>query len=164
MRSPTLLQEASSNSPWFASYSASKWCTWNCNRLLDLERFQVLKIVQCWFLGAIFDHVRHWISSWPLNKVCYPYQELQLLLRVHYHANTLDYSSTLVKVVLWKLKLWVNYDLEANLAHVMNTNIVLFTILDLSTVFSWPHNHLLHWSHMITSICMYIINITCDNM
>jgi len=164
VRSPTLLQEASSNLPWFVSYSASKWCTWNYNRLLELERFQVLKTVQSWFLGAVFVHVRHQISSWPLNKVYYPCQELQLLLRMHCHANTLDYSSTLVKVVLWKLKLWVNYDLEANLAHVMNTKIVLFTTLYLSKVFSWPHNHILHWSHMITSICMYIINITCDNM
>ena len=129
-----------------------------------LAKFLSLKTTFHCYLWALFDHARHWISSWPLNKVCYPCQELQLLLRVHYHTNTIDYRSTLVKVVLWKLKLWGNYDLEANLAHVMNTNIVLFTILDLSKVFSWPHNHLLHWSHMILSICMYIINITCDNM
>ena len=44
----------------------------------------------------------------------------------------------------------------------MNTNIILFTILDMSKVFLWPHNHLLHWSHIITTICKYIINITCD--
>ena len=34
----------------------------------------------------------------------------------------------------------------------MNTNIVPFTILDMSKVFLWPHNHLLHWSHMITHV------------
>jgi len=44
----------------------------------------------------------------------------------------------------------------------MNTNIVLFTILNMSKVFLWPHNHLLHWSPMIISICKYISNITCD--
>ena len=149
---------------WFSNYRAPKWCTWNWNLHFDLAKFWSLEIEFHCYFGAIFDYVMHWISSWPLNKVCYPCQELQLLLRMHYDANTLDYSSTLVKVVLWKLKLWVNYDLEANLAHVMNTNIVLFTTLDLSKVFSWPHNHLLHWSHTITSICMYIINITCVNM
>ena len=108
------------------------------------------------------DHVRHWISSWPLNKVCSPCQELQLLLRVHCHANNACYSSTLVKVVSWKMKFWVNYDLEANLAHVMNANIVPFSTLDVSKVFWWPHNHLMHRSHMITSIIKYMSNITCD--
>ena len=38
----------------------------------------------------------------------------------------------------------------------MNTNIVPFTILDVSKVFSWPHNHLIHWSYMIASISIYI--------
>ena len=42
---------------------------------------------------------------------------------------------TLVKVVSWKMKFWVNYDLEANLAYVMNINIVPFSILDVSKVF-----------------------------
>ena len=126
--------------------------------------------MQCSKVGHIKTEIslwlRNWISSWPLNKVCYPCQELQLLLRVHCHVNTLDYSSSLVKVVLWKLKLWVNYDLEANLAHVMNTNIVPFSILDVSKVILWPRNHILHWSHKITSIYMYISTshvIICKN-
>ena len=87
---------------------------------------------------------------------------LQLLLRVHFHANNLCYSSTLVKVVSWEMKFWVNYDLESNLANVMNTNIVPFTILDMYKLFLWPHNHFLHWSHIITSICKYISNIIGD--
>ena len=37
----------------------------------------------------------------------------------------------------------------------MNTNIISFTILDVSKVFSWPHNHLIHWSYMIASINIY---------
>ena len=113
-------------------------------------------------MWALFDHVRNWISSWPLNKVCYPWCELQLLFRSHSHANTLSYYSTLVKLVSWKCHFKWNQHLEAKLAHVMNTNIVLFTILDLSKVFSWPHNPFIHWSYMITSICKYISNITCD--
>ena len=128
------------------------------------QNFLCLETTFLCCLWALFDQARHWISSWPLNKVCYPHQELQLLLSMQYHANNLCYSSTLVKVVTWKWKFRVNEDLEAKLAHVMNTNIVPFTILDMSKVFLWHHNHLLHWSHMITSICMYTINITCDNM
>ena len=76
-----------------------------------LEIFLSLKIASGWFLGAIFAHVMHWISSWPLNKVCSPCHGLQLLLKVHSHANTLCYSSTLVKVGSWKndimSKLWL---------------------------------------------------------
>ena len=52
--------------------------------------------------------------------------------------------------------------LRSKIGPVINTNIVLFTILDMSKVFLWPHNYLLHWSHMITSICKYISNITGD--
>ena len=86
----------------------------------------------------------------------YPCQELQLLLRVHCHANTLSYCLTLVKLASCKRHFKVNQHLEAKLAHVMNTNIVPFTILDVSKVFSWPHNHLIHWSYMIASISIYI--------
>ena len=125
---------------------------------LKTTKFLVLKTAFCWYLWALFDHLRHWISSWPLNKVCYPWQELQLLFRSHSHANNLSYCSTLVKLVSWKWHFKWNQHLEAKLTHVMNTNIVPFTILDVSKVFLRPHNHLLHWSHM------YIINITCDNM
>ena len=46
--------------------------------------------------------------------------------------------------------------LEANLVYVMNINIVPITILDVSKVFSWSHNHFIHWSYMIASISIYI--------
>ena len=75
----------------------------NWKSVHDLANFSKLKTI-CWFLLALFDHVRHWISSWPKNKSCYSSQVLQLCLRVHYHANTLCYSSTLVKVGSWKLE------------------------------------------------------------
>ena len=123
---------------------------------LKTAKFQVLKTAFCWYLWALFDHVRHWISSWPLNKVCYPWQELQLLFRLHSHANTLSYCSTLVKLVSWKWHFKWNQHLESNLFYVMNINIVPIIILDVSKVFSWPHNHFIHWSHMITSISIYI--------
>ena len=119
-------------------------------------KFLVLKTTFYWYLWALFDHVRHWISSWPLNKVCYPWQEVQLLFRPHSHANTLSYCSTLVKLVSWKWHFKWNQHLEANLVYVMNINIVPIIILDVSMMFSWPHNHLIHWSHMITSISIYI--------
>ena len=48
----------------------------------------------------------------------------------------------------------------------MNTNIVPFSILDVSKVILWPRNHILHWSHKITSIYMYISTshvIICKN-
>ena len=136
---------------------------WNWKPTLDLAKF--LSLNNIWLLfGAVFSYVRHWISSWPLNKVCSPCHGLQLLLTVHYHANTLSYNSTLVKLASSKRHFKVNQHLKEKLAHVMNTNIVPFTILDVSKVFLWPHNYLLHWSHIVTSICMYIINITCDNM
>ena len=115
-----------------------------------------MKTAFCWYLWALFDHVRHWISSLPLNKVWYPWQELQLLFRSHSHANTLSYYSTLVKLVSWKWHFKWNQHLEAKLAYVMNTNIVPFTILDVSMVFSWPHNHFIHWWYMIASISIYI--------
>ena len=114
------------------------------------------------YFGAIFYHIRHWFSSWPLNKVCYPWQELQLLFRSHSLASSLNYCSTLVKLASWKWHFQVNQHLGAKLVHVMNTKIVQFIILDVSKVFSWPHNHFIHWSYMITSICKYISNITCD--
>ena len=38
----------------------------------------------------------------------------------------------------------------------MNINIVPIIILDVSKVFSWPHNHLIHWSYMIARIRIYI--------
>ena len=98
----------------------------------------------------------HWIRPWPKNKSCYPSQVLQLLFRSHSHANTLSYCSTLVKLASWKWHFKWNQHLEANLAYVMNINIVPFTILDVSKVFSWPHNHLIHWSYMIASINTYI--------
>jgi len=44
----------------------------------------------------------------------------------------------------------------------MNINIVSNIILDVSKVFWWPYNHLMYWSHMITSIIKYMSNITCD--
>ena len=44
----------------------------------------------------------------------------------------------------------------------MNINIDAFIILGVSKVIWSPHNHLMHWSHMITSIIKYISNITCD--
>ena len=121
----------------------------------DLAKFPSLEIAFHCYFRAIFDHVRHWFSSWPLNKVCYPWQELQLLFRSHSHANTLSYYSTLVKLVSWKWHFKWNQHLEANLVYIMNTNIVPFIILDVSKVFSWPHNHFIHWSYMITSICIY---------
>ena len=132
--------------------------------LFRATKFPSLEIAFHCYFGAIFDHVRHWFSSWPLNKVCYPWEELQLLFRSHSHANTLSYCSTLVQLISWKWHFKWNQHLEAKLAHVMNTKVVPFTILDVSKLFSWPHNHLMHWSHMITSICIYIINITCDNV
>ena len=113
-------------------------------------------------MWALFDHVKHWFSSLPLNKVCYPWCELQLLFRSHSHANTLSYCSTLVKLVSWKWYFNWNQHLEANLVYVMNTKIVPFTILDVSKVFWWRHNHVMHWSHMITSIIKYMSNITCN--
>ena len=53
------------------------------------------------------------------------------------------------------MKFWVNYDLEANLAHVMNANIVPFTILDMSKVFCdlTTISHIGHtWSQAYVSI------------
>ena len=82
--------------------------------------------------------------------------------RSHSHANTLSYYSTLVKLASCKRHFNVNQHLEAKLAHVMNTNIVPIIILGVSKVFWWPHNHLMHWSHMITSIIKYMSNIPCD--
>ena len=108
----------------------------------------------------------HWTRPWPKNKSCYLSQVLQLLFWSHSHANTLSYSSTLVKLVSWKWHFKWNQHLEANLAYAMNTNIVPFIILDVSKVFWWPHNHLIHWSYMIASIniYIYIINVSCDNV
>jgi hypothetical protein len=132
----------------------------------DLAKFLSLEIAFHSYFGAIFDYVRHCFSSWPFNKVCYPWQELQLLFRSHNHANTLSYCSTLVKLASCKRHFKVNQHLEAKLAHVMNTNIVPFTILDVCKVLLWPYNHFIHWSYMITSISIYIyiINISCDNV
>ena len=75
---------------------------WNWKPALDLAKFLSLKTAFHCYLWALFDHARHWISSWPLNKVCYPCQELQLLLRVHCHAKTLSYWSPLVKLASCK--------------------------------------------------------------
>ena len=113
-------------------------------------------------MWVLFDHVRHWFSSWPLNKICYPWCELQLLFRLHSHASSLNYYSTLVKLASWKWHFKWNQQLEANLVYVMNINIVPIIIIDVNKVFSWPQNHFIHWSYMITSICKYISNITCD--
>ena len=139
---------------WFSNYKAVKWATLK------------LKTAFCCYFGAVFGHVSHWFISWPLNKVCYPWQELQLLFRSHNHANNLSYFSNLVKLASWKRHFKVNQHLEANLVYVMNIKIVPFTILDVSKVFSRPHNHFIHWSCMITSISIYIyiINISCDNV
>ena len=100
-----------------------------------------MKTAFCWNLWALFDHVTHWISSWPLNNVCYSWCELQLLFRSHSHANNLSYCSTLVKLASWKWHFKWNQHLEANLVYVMNINIVPFIILDVSKVFLWPPNH-----------------------
>ena len=75
---------------------------WNWKKLQDLEKFSKLQTALSWKLWALFDHVRHWFSSWPLNKVCYPWCELQLLFRSHSHANNISYCSTLVKLASWK--------------------------------------------------------------
>ena len=107
-------------------------------------------------MWAIFEPVVHRIRPWPKNKSCYPSQVLQLLFRSHNHANNLSYCSTLVKIASWKWHFKWNQHLEANLAYVMNTNIVPFIILDVSKVFSWPHSHLIHWSYMIASISIDI--------
>ena len=99
--------------------------------------------------------LRHWFSSWPLNKVCCPWCELQLLFRSHSHANNLCYCSTLVKLASWKWHFKVQH-LEAKLVHVLNTKVVPFTILDVSKVYWCPYNHFIHWSYMIASISIYI--------
>ena len=90
---------------------------WNWKQLQDLEKFSKLQTALSWNLWALFDHVRHWFSSWPLNKVCYPWCELQLLFRSYNHANTLSYCSTLVKLVSWKWHFKWNQHLEANLVY-----------------------------------------------
>ena len=123
MSTTTLLQEPSSNSHWFTNYIALKWGTLKLKIATQETTF-------CWYLWALSDHVRHWISSWPLNKVCYPCCELQLLFRSHSHVNALSYCSTLVKLVSWKWHFKVHQHLEAKLVHVMNTKVVPFTILN----------------------------------
>ena len=85
------------------------------NQFLDLENFLNLKIASSLFLGAVFEHVRHWISSWPLNKVCSPCHGLQLSFRSHSHASSLSYCSTLVKLASCKRHFKGNQHLEANL-------------------------------------------------
>ena len=120
------------------------------------QNFLSYKTTFCWNLWALFDHVRHWFSSWPLNKVCYPWQELQLLFRSHGYASSLNYCWTLVKLASWKWHFKWNQHLEVNLVYVMNINIVPFITLDVSKVFSWPHNHLIHWSYTSKSISIYI--------
>ena len=121
----------------------------------DLAKFPSVKTTFHRYFGAIFDHVRHWFSSWPLNKVCCPWCELQLLFRSHNHANILSYCSTLVKLASWKWHSKVTQHLEAKLVRVMNTKVVQFTILDVSKVLLRPYNHFIHWSYMITSISIY---------
>ena len=107
-------------------------------------------------MWALFDLVRHWFSSWPLNKVCYPWCELQCLFRSHSHANTLSYYSTLVKLASWKWHFNVHQHLEAKLVRVMNTKVVPFTILDAYKVYWCPYNHFIHLSYMIATISIYI--------
>ena len=84
---------------------------------LKTTKFQVLKTTFCWYVWALFDHVRHWISSWPLNKVCYSWQQLQLLFRSQSHANTLSYCSTLVKLASWKWHFKWNQHLSWQLSY-----------------------------------------------
>ena len=57
-----------------------------------------------------------------------------------------------------------NHDLEAKWVQVMNTKVVPYDILNLFKVLLRSHKHFIHWLHVNPSICMYIINITCDNM
>ena len=83
-------------------------------------------------------------------------------IRSHSNTNNLRYCSALVKLVSWKWHFNWNQHLGANLVYVLNINIVPIIILDVSKVFWWPHNHLMHWSHMITSIIKYMSNIPCD--
>ena len=114
-----------------------------------------MKTTFCWYLWTLFDHVRHWISSWPLNKVCYPWQELQLSFRSHSHANNLSYCSTLVKLVSWKWHFKWDQHLSKfgpchEYKHCSNYH------LDVYMAFWWPHNDLIHWSYMIISISIYI--------
>ena len=135
MSTTRFLKGVLSKSHCFQTIRLQNRLHWNWKQLQDLAKFLSLKIAFGWFLWAVLDHVKHWISSWPLNKVCSTWHELQLLYRSHSHASSLSYCSTWVKAASWKIHFEANQHLEAILDQVMNTNMVPISILSVSKVF-----------------------------
>ena len=76
MSTTRVLKGVLSNSQWFSNYKALKWGNLKPKSAFRTTKFPSLETTFHCYFGVAFDHVRHWFSWWPLNKVCYYWHKM----------------------------------------------------------------------------------------